>query len=123
MGSSGPPIPSGRSSAVYSSRTGSPERVRKAGSVASSGGFGLTAMCDSILVGPRTAPSARSSLSSAMGGELTRELERLLGAEHVLQAPAGSPYNHDAARRRGVDGHADAVVLPGSAEEVARVVG
>jgi glycolate oxidase subunit GlcD len=57
-----------------------------------------------------------------MGGELTRELERLIGAEHVLQAPAGSPYNHDAARRRGVDGRADAVVLPGSAEEVARVV-
>jgi glycolate oxidase subunit GlcD len=58
-----------------------------------------------------------------MGGELTRELERLVGAEHVLQAPAGSPYNHDAARRRGADGRADAVVLPGSAEEVARVVG
>jgi glycolate oxidase subunit GlcD len=57
-----------------------------------------------------------------MGGELTRELERLVGAEHVLQAPAGSPYNHDAARRRGVDGHADAVALPGSAEEVAAVV-
>src|SRR5277367_6513729 len=57
-----------------------------------------------------------------MGGELTRELQRLVGAEHVLQAPAGSPYNHHAARRRGVEGHADAVVLPGSAEEVAAVV-
>jgi glycolate oxidase subunit GlcD len=57
-----------------------------------------------------------------MGGELTRELERLVGAEHVLQAPGGSPYNHDAARRRGVDGRAEAVVLPGSAEEVAAVV-
>jgi glycolate oxidase subunit GlcD len=58
-----------------------------------------------------------------MGGELTRELERLVGPEHVLEAPSGSPYNHDAARRRGVDGKADAVVLPGSAEEAARVVG
>ena len=57
-----------------------------------------------------------------MGGELTRELERLVGAEHVLGAPAGSPYNHDAARRRGVDGRADAVVLPGSAEQAAMVV-
>src|SRR5271155_5437241 len=51
------------------------------------------------------------------------ELSRLLGAEHVLEAPAGSPYNHDAARRRGVEGRAEAVVLPGSAEEVAEVVG
>jgi glycolate oxidase subunit GlcD len=57
-----------------------------------------------------------------MGGELTRELERLVGAEHVLEAPAGSLYNHDAARRRGVDGKADAVVLPGNAEDVAAVV-
>jgi glycolate oxidase subunit GlcD len=57
-----------------------------------------------------------------MGGELTRELERLVGAEHVLEAPAGPLYNLDAARRRGVDGHADAVALPGSAQEVAAVV-
>ena len=59
--------PPGRSSAVYSSRTGSPESVRKAGSVASAGGFGLTAMRRSILVGPRTAPSTGCSLSSADG--------------------------------------------------------
>jgi glycolate oxidase subunit GlcD len=51
------------------------------------------------------------------------ELSRLLGAEHVLEAPAGSPYNRDATGRRGVVGRADAVVLPGSAEEVAAVVG
>src|ERR1700693_497542 len=50
------------------------------------------------------------------------ELRRLVGAEHVLEAPAGSPYNRDASRRRGVEGHAEAVVLPGSAEEVAQVV-
>src|ERR1700726_2696955 len=51
------------------------------------------------------------------------ELSRLVGAEHVLDAPAGSPYNHDAAQRRGVEGRAEAVVRPGSAEEVAAVVG
>jgi FAD/FMN-containing dehydrogenase len=50
------------------------------------------------------------------------ELSRIVGAEHVLEAPADSPYNRDAARRRGVDGRADAVVLPGSAAEVASVV-
>ncbi len=61
-----------------------------------------------------------SPLASAV--VMQRELSRLVGAEHVLQAPAGSPYNHDAARRRGVEGHADAVVLPGSAGEVAEVV-
>ncbi|HEX4483899.1 MAG TPA: FAD-linked oxidase C-terminal domain-containing protein [Solirubrobacteraceae bacterium] len=50
------------------------------------------------------------------------ELARLIGAEHVLDAPADSPYNADAARRRGLVGRADAVALPGSAEEVAAVV-
>jgi glycolate oxidase subunit GlcD len=52
-----------------------------------------------------------------------RELSRLIGAEHVLDAPVGSPYNRDATGRRGVEGHADAVARPGSAEEVAAVVG
>jgi len=51
------------------------------------------------------------------------ELSRLIGAEHVLEAGSGSPYNHDASRRRGLEGRADAVVLPGSAAEVAAVVG
>jgi glycolate oxidase subunit GlcD len=50
------------------------------------------------------------------------ELARLVGAEHVLDAPASSPYNHDCANRRGADGRADAVALPGSAQEVAAVV-
>ena len=50
------------------------------------------------------------------------ELSRLVGAEYVLEPPAQSPYNHDSSNRRGVDGHADAVVLPGSAQEVAAVV-
>ncbi|HEY4450051.1 MAG TPA: FAD-linked oxidase C-terminal domain-containing protein [Solirubrobacteraceae bacterium] len=50
------------------------------------------------------------------------ELSRIVGAEHVLEAPADSPYNRDAARRRGVTGRAEALVLPGSAAEVAAVV-
>ena len=50
------------------------------------------------------------------------ELSRLVGSEHVLDAPDGSPYNRDAARRRGLSGAADAVVLPGSAQEVADVL-
>jgi glycolate oxidase subunit GlcD len=53
---------------------------------------------------------------------LASELSRLIGAEHVLEADAGSPYNSDAARRRGVVGRADAVALPGSAGELATVV-
>jgi glycolate oxidase subunit GlcD len=50
------------------------------------------------------------------------ELERLVGAQHVLEAPRSSPYNSDSARRRGVEGRAEAVVLPGDAGEVERVV-
>ena len=50
------------------------------------------------------------------------ELSRLIGAEHVLQAPIGSPYDRDAGRRRGVESRAQAVALPGSAQEVAAVV-
>ncbi|MCW3029919.1 MAG: FAD-binding protein [Solirubrobacterales bacterium] len=50
------------------------------------------------------------------------ELQQLIGAEHVLAPPPSSPYNEDATHRRGVRGRADAVVLPGSAHEVAEVV-
>jgi glycolate oxidase subunit GlcD len=58
-----------------------------------------------------------------MASTIHSELSRLLGAEHVLEAPQpASPYNHDASRRRGVEGRADAVALPGSAQEVAAVV-
>jgi glycolate oxidase subunit GlcD len=53
---------------------------------------------------------------------MRKELSRLVGAEHVLEAPPSSPYNRDCSRRRGVDGHAEAVVLPGSAQEVEAVV-
>ena len=51
------------------------------------------------------------------------ELSRIVGAEHVLEGAAASPYDSDASRRRGVEGRADAVVLPGSAEEVAGLLG
>jgi glycolate oxidase subunit GlcD len=55
--------------------------------------------------------------------KLQSELARLVGREHVLEAPPpGSPYNSDCTKRRGVTGRADAVVLPGRAEEVAQVV-
>ncbi len=53
---------------------------------------------------------------------VARELSRLIGAEHVLQAPVRAPYDRDAGRRRGVESRAEAVALPGSAQEVAAVV-
>ncbi|HXD55771.1 MAG TPA: FAD-binding oxidoreductase [Solirubrobacteraceae bacterium] len=53
---------------------------------------------------------------------LTRELASLLGPEHVLRPGANSPYNTDASGRRGLRGRAEAVALPGSAEEVAAVL-
>jgi FAD/FMN-containing dehydrogenase len=58
-----------------------------------------------------------------MAAAISAELGRLVGAEHVLDAPPGSEYNRDASGRRGLDGRAEAVVLPGSAEEVAAVLG
>jgi glycolate oxidase subunit GlcD len=57
-----------------------------------------------------------------MRSGLHSELGRLIGAEHVLEAPDGSLYNSDCSRRRGVQGRADAVALPGTAQEVAAVV-
>jgi glycolate oxidase subunit GlcD len=53
---------------------------------------------------------------------LRAELSRLVGDGHVLDVPPGSTYNLDASRRRGVEGRADAAVLPGDAQEVAAVV-
>jgi glycolate oxidase subunit GlcD len=52
-----------------------------------------------------------------------KELHKLLGADHVLDTlRPDSPYNSDSARRRGLRGRADAVVLPGDAAEVEQVV-
>ncbi len=54
---------------------------------------------------------------------LARELARLIGPEHVLAAGAAAgPYERDASGRPELKGHADAVVLPKSAEETATVV-
>ena len=55
---------------------------------------------------------------------LQGELARLLGAEHVF-APVGpgeARYEQDATSARGLRGHADLVVRPGSAAEVAAVL-
>jgi glycolate oxidase subunit GlcD len=51
------------------------------------------------------------------------ELAKIVGIEHVLQPAPDSPYNSDLTRRRGVVGRADAVVLPGNANEVAGLLG
>ncbi|HEX2160200.1 MAG TPA: FAD-linked oxidase C-terminal domain-containing protein [Thermoleophilaceae bacterium] len=51
---------------------------------------------------------------------LVDDLGRLIGREYVREG-AGA-YGHDATEMRGVSGSADAVVLPGSAEEVAALV-
>jgi FAD/FMN-containing dehydrogenase len=53
---------------------------------------------------------------------LRTELGRLVGADGVLDAPPGSPYNSDASARRGLDGRAEAVVLPSNADQVAAVL-
>ncbi len=50
-----------------------------------------------------------------------RDLAPIVGADNVLPG-ARSEYLHDASLTRGLSGRADAVVLPGSAEEVAAVV-
>jgi FAD/FMN-containing dehydrogenase len=53
---------------------------------------------------------------------LREELGRIVGVEGVIDAPPGSPYNSDASARRGLDGRAEAVVLPANAEQVAAVL-
>jgi glycolate oxidase subunit GlcD len=60
-----------------------------------------------------------------MSGEaaaITSDLRGLLGTEHVLEPDVRSPYNEDASHRSDLQGRAQAVALPGSAEEVAAVV-
>src|SRR5258707_1976679 len=57
------------------------------------------------------------------GQGIRAQLSRLLGPEHVLDAPVGSEYNRDASGRRGLAGRAEAVARPGSAEQVAALVG
>jgi glycolate oxidase subunit GlcD len=54
-------------------------------------------------------------------GGLSAGLAAIVGREHVLGPPAPA-YLHDFTEGRGVPARLDAVVLPGSAEEVAEVV-
>jgi glycolate oxidase subunit GlcD len=54
---------------------------------------------------------------------LARELTRLLGAERVLGPEGLAAYDRDASGRRGLEGRAEAVALPDSAEQVAALVG
>lgn len=53
---------------------------------------------------------------------MTAELEHLVGSGNVASGAAARPFLSDATEARGVAGRADAVVLPGSAEEVAAVM-
>jgi glycolate oxidase subunit GlcD len=53
---------------------------------------------------------------------VARELSGLLGAEHVLRPQGDSPYDGDASGRRGMQGRAEAVVLPQRAEQVATLL-
>jgi glycolate oxidase subunit GlcD len=54
--------------------------------------------------------------------ELRRVLAGIVGERHVLDVPAGSPYNHDATIAAGLRGAARLAVRPGSTAEVAEVV-
>src|SRR5256885_1667172 len=54
-------------------------------------------------------------MQSGRASTMCSDLGRLVGAEHVHEPSHESPYNSDASRRRGVQGRAEAVVLPGSA--------
>jgi len=58
---------------------------------------------------------------AAPGSSLAGELEAILGSDAVLDG-SDPVYSRDATETRGIVGHADAVVLPRSAEEVARVL-
>lgn len=53
---------------------------------------------------------------------LTDELARLVGDEHVLTRAAARPYETDGTASRGLRGVPEAVVIPGSAAQVAAVV-
>ena len=54
-------------------------------------------------------------------GSASRELARIVGREGVLDG-SDPVYSRDATETRGIEGHADAVVFPSSADVVARVL-
>jgi len=57
---------------------------------------------------------------TVMAGGIERDLSRIVGDAFVLRADVdGGRYGHDMTDRAGVRGRADAVVMPGSVEEVA----
>src|SRR4051812_36117108 len=64
-------------------------------------------------------PSGMPGFQGTVGG--VRELTQIVGEGHVLDGDRAE-YLQDASRAQGLRGRADAVVLPGSAEEVAAVV-
>jgi len=58
------------------------------------GGLGCDRHCASNSTGGTNADGVDGA---SLGIPMRSELSRLVGAEHVLEAPPGSPYNHDAA--------------------------
>jgi glycolate oxidase subunit GlcD len=54
---------------------------------------------------------------------LERDLERLLGPEGLRRGDTQRDYLHDSTEMQGLAGHADAVALPGSVDEVRALVG
>ncbi len=54
---------------------------------------------------------------------IARELERIVGAEHLLSGRDAAAYETDATASRGLRGVPDAVVLPSDADQVAEVLG
>jgi glycolate oxidase subunit GlcD len=59
----------------------------------------------------------------SVGPGLGRDLRRIVGAEHVMDPGfGGGRYCHDMTDRGGVTGRPDAIVMPGSADEVAALM-
>ena len=87
------------------------------------------ARADGRPAAPMAEPSAvrsagmgpRASQAQSSAGALERELRRLLGSDGVLAGDTPG-YHADQTEVRGVRGTADAVALPGSAEEAAAIV-
>ncbi|HYZ00756.1 MAG TPA: FAD-binding protein, partial [Candidatus Binatia bacterium] len=56
------------------------------------------------------------------GRPLERELVALLGEDALRRGTEAEPYLHDSTEMQGLAGRADAIVAPGSAEQVAELV-
>src|SRR4029077_14968163 len=66
-------------------------------------------------------PAAAEEEAEAVAAGPGKELAALLGEGAVLDG-SDPVYSRDATETRGIEGRADAVVFPGSAEDVARVL-